>query len=96
MRIRDSTTYKETFASGKVLFTSDLDFAQELCGSAAIFFNPHSPEDIAEKIFMVLNDTDLQEKILKNSEAQLKSKYISPEEKWNKQKNLIQTLIKMS
>lgn len=91
-----TAVYPETFASGKVLFTSDLDFAQELCGNAAIFFNPHSPEDIAEKIFLVLNDTDLQEEILRASQFQLKSKYISPEEKWDKQKNLIQTLIKMS
>lgn len=91
-----SAVYPETFISKKLLFTSDLDFARELCGNAAIFFNPFSAEDIANKIFSVLNDLILQEQLLKNSADQLLNQYISPEEKWRKQKTLIQNLIQMS
>lgn len=88
-----SAVYPETFISKKLLFTSDLDFARELCGDAAVFFNPFSPEDVANKIFNVLNDLPLQEQLLKSSENQLLNQYISPEEKWEKQKKLILSLI---
>ncbi|QHI24465.1 glycosyltransferase [Acinetobacter haemolyticus] len=88
-----SAVYPETFVSKKLLFTSDLDFARELCGNAAVFFDPFSPEDIANKIFNVLNDLTLQEQLLKSSENQLLNQYISPEEKWEKQKKLILSLI---
>ena len=35
----------------------------EILGSAAVYFNPEDIEDIAEKIWMVLEDKNLQEKL---------------------------------
>lgn len=42
--------YYEAMAYEKPIFTSDLDFAKEGCGNAAIYFNPFDAEDILDKI----------------------------------------------
>lgn len=88
-----TAVYPESFISKKVVFTSDLDFARELCGEGAIYFNPLDPENIALKVFQVINDIKLQDKVIKLGTLQLNKKYISPEEKWNKQKKLINLIL---
>lgn len=84
-----TAVYPESFVSGKLVFTSDLDFARELCGDSAIYFDPLDSSDIALKIYQVMNDTELQNKVIESGRLQLSKKYISPEEKWEKQKKLI-------
>ena len=39
----------------------------EICQDAAIYFNPFSPQDVAEKIHAVLSDNTLLQKLKKNS-----------------------------
>jgi glycosyltransferase involved in cell wall biosynthesis len=41
-----SGTYVEAMHHGKPIFTSRLDFAEDVCGEAAIYFDPLDPEDI--------------------------------------------------
>lgn len=84
-----TAVYPESFVSRKLIFTSDLDFAKELCGEGAIYFDPLDSSDIALKIYQVINDTELQNKVIECGSLQLSKKYISPEEKWEKQKKLI-------
>lgn len=84
-----TAVYPESFISKKLVFTSDLDFAKELCGDGAIYFDPLDSSDIALKIYQVINDAELQNKIIEYGSLQLSKKYISPEEKWEKQKKLI-------
>lgn len=84
-----TAVYPESFISKKIIFTSNLDFARELCGDGAIYFDPLDPSDIALKIFQVISNVELQNKMIEYGTIQLNRKYISPEEKWEKQKNLI-------
>ena len=44
----------------------------EVTGDAAVYFNPYSPEDMANKIIMVLQDTDLQCQLVKRGHNNLK------------------------
>ena len=42
---------------------SDIPVLREVCGDAAIYFNPHDPEDIATKVRSLLLDDLLLEKM---------------------------------
>ena len=45
-----STVYMDALKYEKPIFTSDREFAREICGDAAFYFNPLSVNDIYEKI----------------------------------------------
>lgn len=45
-----SGTYIDAMYRGKDIFTSDIDFAREICGDAAAYFDPLSSIDIAQKL----------------------------------------------
>ena len=44
----------------------------EVCGDAAIYFDPHSPADMAEKIEFILADNNLREQQIKKGYEQIK------------------------
>ncbi|WP_263576723.1 glycosyltransferase [Acinetobacter pseudolwoffii] len=88
-----TAVYPEAFISKKVLLTSDIDFARELCGNAAIFFDPLDAHDIAEKIININSDIQKQSQLIQRGLERLKSVYLSPEEKWLKQRNMLLNLI---
>lgn len=50
----------EAMASGLPIAISDLPYAHEICGDAAIYFNPLDHEDMADKIIRVLDDDNLK------------------------------------
>ena len=41
-----SATYIEAMFHGKTILTSDLDFARDVCGEAAFYFDPLNPQSI--------------------------------------------------
>ena len=43
---------------------SDIPDLRESCGEAALYFDPHSPEDMASKIALLLNDENLQKDLI--------------------------------
>lgn len=45
-----SAVYVDAMKLGLPIFTSDRDFAWEICGDAAFYFNPHDSEDILQKL----------------------------------------------
>ena len=48
----------------KPILTSDLSFARDICGDAAIYFDPLNPEDISNKIIdLVYNKSKIDELI---------------------------------
>lgn len=51
-----SANYPEAFISGKVIITSNLPFANTICKDAAYYFDPLSPEDIANVIKTAINN----------------------------------------
>lgn len=46
-----SATYLEAFAASRPVVASDLDFAHEVCGGAASYFNPTSADEAARALF---------------------------------------------
>ncbi|MFW2075065.1 glycosyltransferase [Acinetobacter gerneri] len=91
-----TAVYPESFISQKVLLTSKVDFAIELCGDAAVYFDPYDASDIAEKIISTIDDPILQQKLIEKGLMQIQKSYLTPEEKWFKQKDLILRLVNES
>lgn len=58
-----SANYPEAMKMEKPILTSDLSFAKDICGDAALFFNPLSEMDIANKIEKLVKDKDLQNRL---------------------------------
>lgn len=62
----------EAMAAGTPVIASNAASIPEVCGDAALYFDPYSPEDIAEKIMQFVSNKNLQqelrEKGLKRSE----------------------------
>jgi hypothetical protein len=54
-----STTYLESFYFKKPIFTSNRDFAIEICEDAAFYFNPLDENDIINTITNAFNNPDL-------------------------------------
>ena len=59
-----SASYPEAMYFGLPIVTSDLDFARETCGSAAIFVNPWDPADIALGKKKVMDDQGLRSELV--------------------------------
>jgi len=55
------------------MITSDLSFARDICGSAAEYFNPYDPGDIANSIIGVANNRNRQKELIQNGRERLKN-----------------------
>lgn len=54
----------EAMACGCPCAVSKAGSLPEVCGEAALYFNPHDPADIAVKIDMILSDSELRENLI--------------------------------
>lgn len=91
--IESSTAvFPESFIAKRPLIVSDRDFARDLCGDAAVYFDPLNPVNIAQKINLVLGDSSLYELLVNNASEVLKKNYLTPDEKWHAQKALLMKL----
>jgi glycosyltransferase involved in cell wall biosynthesis len=59
-----SALYLEGMYLEKPVLTSDLSFSHAICQDAALYFDPLSAEDIAEKIFTISTDDPLRKRII--------------------------------
>lgn len=84
-----TAVFPEAFVSLKPLIVSDRLFARELCGEAAIYFDPLDPVDMANAIKQVKDDSLLRKKLIANGQKTLLKNYPSAEIKWQLQKELI-------
>jgi glycosyltransferase involved in cell wall biosynthesis len=66
-----SGVYPEAMFFGKPILTSDRDFAREVCGPAALYFNPRNPLEIAEAIARLRNSPELAEALVANGRQRL-------------------------
>lgn len=87
-----SASYPEAMKMKKPILTSDLSFAHDICGEAAMYFDPLDPEDIANKIIYLANNKDLQEKLIQKGEDRLKH-FETPE---SRAKKLLEVCDKIS
>jgi glycosyltransferase involved in cell wall biosynthesis len=53
-----SGTYVESMYYGRPVFTSERDFARDVCGDVAWYFDPHDPEKILDVIRGAFDDRD--------------------------------------
>ena len=54
----------EAMSLGTPVMVADRPYAHDICEDAAIFFDPHSPEDFAEKAILLLSDERLQRDLI--------------------------------
>ena len=67
-----SANYVEAMVMKKPILTSDLEFAHEVCGKAALYFNPTSPESIANKIEEIIASSELRLQLIESGLDRLK------------------------
>jgi len=72
-----SGSYLEAMHFGLPILTSDLDFAHEVCGEAAIYFNPWKVETILDAILELKNNPEQARKLISAGKTQLESKFRS-------------------
>lgn len=78
-----SASYPEAMRMGIPIITSDLPFARGLCENSAVYFNPTSPGDIAEKILHISSTNEIREQLIASGKEQLK-KFDTTEERVRK------------
>ncbi|OQX50659.1 hypothetical protein B5M47_03530 [candidate division CPR3 bacterium 4484_211] len=62
----------EAMASGTPAIISNSACFPEVCGNAALYFNPYDPKDIAEKIGQVLDNPQLRSELIRRGQENLK------------------------
>lgn len=59
-----SAAYPEAMKMELPILTSNYSFAKDVCGDAALYFDPLDPKDIADKISTLIKDKLLQRKLI--------------------------------
>lgn len=66
-----SGTYVEAMQYQKPILTSDRDFSRVVCGDAAMYFDPLSSEDIANKVFKLKGDARARAELIEKGRVRL-------------------------
>jgi glycosyltransferase involved in cell wall biosynthesis len=90
LREASTAVYPESFYFGRPLITSDIDFARELCGDAAIFVPPMIPAVIAESILTMHRDPVRVAHLVEAGKKRLACAYPSSDDKFCAQIDLLQ------
>ncbi len=75
-----SATYPEAMAMGLPIVTSDLDFARDTCGEAAVYFDPRDPRAGAEAILRLVRNPTLWSMLIARGKQEL-TRFPSPAQK---------------
>tara|TARA_R110002051_G_scaffold31371_2_gene71524 strand:+ start:6769 stop:7896 length:1128 start_codon:yes stop_codon:yes gene_type:complete len=68
-----SASYPEAMKMERPILTSELDFAHDICGEAALYFNPLDSFDIANKIKTIITDPILYQDLVDKGKNRLKN-----------------------
>ena len=88
-----SASYAEAMIMKKPILTSDLSFARVICKDAAMYFDPDSPHDIADKIVELVNNESLQQQLIEKGKQQL-NQFGTSEDRTRAILNLLETIKK--
>lgn len=72
--------YLEAMACELPILTSDLDFAHEVCGNGALYFDPWNPKSMRDAILEMRQDPDLRKRLVQSGKLRLKETYPSWDE----------------
>lgn len=72
-----SASYPEAMQAGKPILASDRSFAREVCGNAALYFDPRSAGDALRCIQQLRHDAALQEQLVQEGKRTF-SRMITP------------------
>lgn len=64
-------TYVEAFFNEKLIFTSNLDFAQDVCQDAAVYFDPYDHKSIFDSLVATVGDEELKSLLIENGKSLL-------------------------
>ena len=67
--------HPEAFYFARPLVTSNLDFARELCGQAALFAEPQNAAEFAARILILLDNITMCLNLIEKAKQQLSSQY---------------------
>lgn len=68
-----SASYPEAMIMQKPIITSNLSFAHDICGDAALYFDPLDPINIANTIIKLIMDKKLQNALVKEGQIKVES-----------------------
>lgn len=68
-----SATYLEGMATQTPIVTSDRNFATEICGEGALYFELANPRAAAERIFDIVNNEDIRKQLTTRGSKQLET-----------------------
>lgn len=68
-----SASYPEAMAMGRPIVASDLGFARAVCSDAAVYFEPTSADDAAQKIVSLSNDQPKWNELIRRGKEVLNS-----------------------
>ncbi|GLP96763.1 glycosyltransferase [Paraferrimonas sedimenticola] len=83
-----SVSYLEAMACHTPICTSDLSFARDVCGDAALYFDARDPIDIAGKLALLMDDRTLADQLVENGRKRL-SYHIDNDERAKRYLNYI-------
>jgi glycosyltransferase involved in cell wall biosynthesis len=66
-----SANYPEAMKMELPMICSDFDFSRAICGEAALYFDAHDPENIANKIIELMDNKVLQEQLIQSGKKRL-------------------------
>lgn len=84
--------YVEAMYHEKTIFTSDLDFARDVCGNAAFYFDPLDADSILETITKAYENTDNRMLKIKEGKANI-SKLLTWNQVFEKYQEILETNI---
>lgn len=84
-----TAVFPEAFMAGRPLLVSDRDFARDLCGAAALYFDPLAVASIGDRILELIGSPALAADLVEKGRSQLEQNYPTPLEKWRMQKDLL-------
>ena len=74
------------------IVTSDLAFARDICGDAALYFEPNQTKSAAQQLSKVVQDEKLRERLTENGKGVLKQ-LPSPRQQYLRYGELLSKLV---
>jgi glycosyltransferase involved in cell wall biosynthesis len=94
LREASTAVYPESFYFRRPLVTSDMDFARDLCGDAALFALPLDEKALATSLIRVARDPELRGRLVEAGETRLRRAYPSAAEKFTAQIEVLRSAAK--